>query len=112
MSKSKGEGALVFPGKVGEKMEGKLLRAAYVNMNGVNEECKRKEVHEILIRGNVDVFGAGEMHLKGCGIWDSWIKDGKELWDCMEGGLLWAVIEKGRMCHFGLQMHNGRNEQE
>ncbi len=56
-----------------------LLRVVNVNVNGMNDRGKRKEVVDMVEKGRIDALGVSEIHLKGCGM-----KDGR---DEDEGGL-------------------------
>lgn len=43
------------------------MRVVHVNMNGLNEDWKRRDVIEAFGKGKVDILGIGETHLQGCG---------------------------------------------
>ncbi len=42
------------------------------------------------------MLGMSETHLKGCGVVDGRDEDERGLWGGLEGGVIWAGIEKGR----------------
>ena len=50
-------------GKLGKSKE---MRIVAVNVNGMNDWYKRKEVLESAKKVCIDVLGIGETHLRGC----------------------------------------------
>ena len=79
-------------GKLGKTGE---VRIASINVNGINDWCKRREVIESAKEGCIDVLGIGETHLRGCGEWVGG-RDGRtSIWEGVEGGVVWAGISEG-----------------
>ncbi len=44
-----------------------------MNVNGMNDRRKQKEVVDMVEKGRIDVLGVSETHLRGCGM-----KDGRD----------------------------------
>lgn len=67
-----------------------------VNMNGMNEGWKKREIRELFTRGKVEILGVGETHPKGCGVlgYEGAYENGQ--WEGLEKGVIWAGIEQGR----------------
>ncbi len=57
---------------------------------------ERGEIVNMFERGRIDVLGVSETHLKGCGMKDGREEDEGGLREELEGGVVWAGIEKGR----------------
>ena len=79
-------------GKLGRKKE---LRIAAINVNGINDWVKRREVLENAKKGCIDVLGIGETHLRGCGEWVYGRDGSSSLWEGVEGGVVWTGISEG-----------------
>ncbi len=94
-----GEGSSGLRGKGGRGRRSRreeLLTVVSLNVNGMNDRGKRKEVVDIFERGRTDVLGVIETHLKGCGVKGGRDEDEEGLWEGLEGGVVWIGIEKGR----------------
>merc|ERR1711915_910071 len=75
------------------------LRVAAINVNGCQEENKRREIVDEFSKSGIDVLGVSETHLRGQGVWNSGSGNGSELWSGLKGGCVWAgrnMNEKGR----------------
>ncbi len=74
-----------------------VLRIPSFNVNGMSVESKRKGVMEGLKKGRLDVIGLQEMHMRRCGIMECVGGNECEIWEGMEGGVVWhGVDEKSR----------------
>ncbi|KAK3895739.1 hypothetical protein Pcinc_000662 [Petrolisthes cinctipes] len=61
-----GGGSPGFPVRGGGK--GECMRVVAVNVNGMVEKTKRREIVECFKNGGVDVMGVTKTHLKGWGV--------------------------------------------
>ena len=80
-------------------MKSECLRVAAINVNGCQEENKRREIVDEFSKSGIDVLGVSETHLRGQGVWNSGSGNGSELWSGLKGGCVWAgrnMNEKGR----------------
>ena len=79
-------------GKIGSTNE---MRIAAVNVNGINDWYKRREVIESAKKGCIDVLGVGETHIRGCGEWVHGRDGNSSVWEGVEGGVVWTGISEG-----------------
>ena len=67
-------------------------------MNGLNALGKRREA-ESFGREGLDVMEIQETSTKGCGVMDCTLGSDREVWEGMEGRMVWCVVDdnsKGR----------------
>ncbi len=87
------------------------MKVVSLNVNGMNDRGKRREIVEMFERGRIDVLGVSETHLKGCGM-----RDGREE---DEGGAMGGTRgrssldrdrkkREGEVCYNGLPKSVGR----
>ena len=62
------------------------MRVGCINVNGMTEEGKRRELVECFKRGRLDVLGVGETHMKGNGTTDCGMESECKTWEGMEEG--------------------------
>ncbi|KAK3881606.1 hypothetical protein Pcinc_013952 [Petrolisthes cinctipes] len=70
-----------------------------VNVNGMVEKTKRREIVECFKNGGVDVMGVTKTHLKGWGVEECEAGGESVMWEGMEGGVVWTGMSekcKGR----------------
>ncbi len=94
-----GEGSSGLRGKGGRgrgSRREELMKVISLNVNGMNDRGKTREIVEMFERGRIDVLGVSETDLKGCGMKDGRQEDEGGLWEGLDGGVVWAGIEKGR----------------
>ncbi len=94
-----GEGFSGLHGKGGRGRRSRreeLIRVVSLNVIGMNDRGKRREIVEMFERGRIDALGVSETHMKGCGMKDGREEDEGGLWEGLEGGVVWAGIERGR----------------
>ena len=78
---------------------GDVGRVATFNCNGVVGEQKRRELIESFKNAGVDVMGVQETHIKGCGVAEYRSGTENEVWEGMEGEVVWCRMDmksKGR----------------
>ena len=75
------------------------MRVAAININGCQDEIKRKELVNEFDKAELDVLGVSETHIKGQGVWGSDSGEDNEMWRNLKGGCVWAgrdEMERGR----------------
>ncbi len=92
-----GSSGLHGKGGIGKRSRKKeLIRVETLNVSGINAQENRKEVVDMFKRGKINILGMSETHLEECGVTDGRDEDERELWEGLEGGLVWTGIGKGR----------------
>ena len=93
------EGPPSIPGR-----ENACLGEGTINVNGLGV-LRRRELVESFERGMFDVMGVQETYVKGCRVIDFVIGSESEVWEGMEGRVVWCGLNekkqgkrKGRVC--------------
>ncbi|MCP5003018.1 MAG: hypothetical protein GY941_03575 [Planctomycetes bacterium] len=71
------------------------MRVGCVNVNGMTDACKRREVVECFKSGSLDVLGVGETHMKGKGMFECGSECENMTWEGMKGGVVWTGLDEG-----------------
>ena len=80
-------------------MKAECMRIVAMNVNGMQDERKRREIVEKFKERTIDVLAVGETHMKGNGFWVSESGEPSGLWEGLEGGVCWSGLSeeyKGR----------------
>ena len=78
---------------------GECMKLVAMNVNGMQDERKRREIVEKFGERKIDVLAVGETHMKGNGYWMSDNDGSNRLWEGLEGGVCWSGLDvayKGR----------------
>ena len=78
---------------------GECMKLVAMNVNGMQDERKRREIVERFGERKIDVLAVGETHMKGNGYWMSDNDGSNGLWEGLEGGVCWSGLDvayKGR----------------
>ena len=76
----------------GEGRRASEMRVGCVNMNGLNDECKRMNMINEWMNGRLDVLGVSETHLRGKGAAEGSIREG--VWRGVEGMVVWSGLQE------------------
>ena len=66
-----------------------------MNVNGMQDERKRREIVEKFKERKIDVLAVGETHMRGSGFWMSENEEMNGLWKGLEGGVCWSGLPDG-----------------
>ena len=75
------------------------MKLVAMNVNGMQDERKRREIVERFRERKIDVLAVGETHMKGNGYWMNDNDGSNRLWEGLEGGVCWSGLDvtyKGR----------------
>ena len=85
--------------EMSQGVSAECMRMVAINVNGMQDERKRREIVEIFKEKKLDVLAVGETHMKGNGWWMSESGESSRLWQGLEGGVCWSGLSeeyKGR----------------
>ena len=71
------------------------MRVAAVNINGMQDQNKRRELVESFKKGRIDVLGVGETHMRGQGSGEYGRGNECKIWEGMDGGVVWTGLDEG-----------------
>ena len=77
------------------RVKAECMRLVAMNVNGMQDERKRREIVEKFKERKIDVLAVGETHMRGSGFWMSENEEMNGLWKGLEGGVCWSGLPDG-----------------